>query len=287
MSPTEPRRLTGIRELQCWADAERAARRRIALVPTMGALHEGHLALVHAAGAWADRVVVSVFVNPTQFGPDEDFERYPRDLERDCELLGEAGADLVFAPTVDEIYPPGDVTRVEVQRLSRGLCGASRPGHFLGVTTVVARLLLAAKPHVAVFGMKDYQQLAVIRRMERDLHFGVEIVGVPIVREPDGIAMSSRNTYLSPVERRQARALYAGLCEARARFESGERRAGALIEAVRLRVGKEPLAEIDYIELCATDDLEPVESVEGQALLALAVRFGETRLIDNLILEEG
>ena len=177
MSPTEPRRLTGIRELQCWADAERAARRRIALVPTMGALHEGHLALVHAARAWGDRVVVSIFVNPSQFGPNEDFERYPRDLERDCELLGEAGADLVFAPTVDEIYPPGDVTRVEVQRLSRGLCGASRPGHFLGVTTVVARLLLAAKPHVAVFGMKDYQQLAVIRRMERDLHFGVEIVG--------------------------------------------------------------------------------------------------------------
>ncbi len=287
MSPTEPLRVSGVRELQHWADMERAARRRIALVPTMGALHEGHLALVHAARAWGDRVVVSIFVNPSQFGPNEDFERYPRDLERDCGLLGETGVDVVFAPAVGEIYPPGDATSVELERLPRGLCGASRPGHFRGVTTVVARLLLAAKPHVAIFGMKDYQQLAVIRRMERDLHFGVEIVGVPTVREPDGIAMSSRNAYLSAVERGQARALYAGLCEARARFESGERRADVLVETVRLRVSKEPLAQIDYIELCSTDELEPVESVEGQALLALAVRFGVTRLIDNLILEDG
>lgn len=286
MSRTEPERLTGVRELQVWADAERAAGRRIVLVPTMGALHEGHLALVHAARGWGDRVVASIFVNPTQFGPNEDFERYPRDLERDAELLGEAGADLVFAPTVDEIYPAGDATRVEVSRLPRGLCGASRPGHFMGVTTVVTRLFLASKPQAAIFGMKDFQQLAVIRRMERDLHFGIEIVGVPTVREFDGLAMSSRNAYLSAPERKQASALYAGLCEARARFDAGERRASALVEAVRLRVSKEPLAEIDYIELCSVDELEAIEVVDAQAVIALAVRFGSTRLIDNVILEE-
>ncbi len=285
MNPTEPRRICSVAELQAWADASRAAGRRIALVPTMGALHEGHLSLVRLARYRGDRVVVSIFVNPTQFGPGEDYDRYPRDLDTDVARLRPLHVDVVFAPTVDEIYPPGDATRVEVRGLTEGMCGTGRPGHFLGVTTVVARLLCAAKPHVAVFGEKDYQQLVAVRRMVSDLHFDVEIVGGPTVREPDGLALSSRNAYLGHDARRQARCLNDALHDARKLYEAGERDARRLVDVVRQRVAKEPLAEIEYVELRDADSLEPVVRVERRAVLALAVHFEGTRLIDIKILE--
>jgi pantoate--beta-alanine ligase len=201
---------------------------------------------------------VSIFVNPTQFGPAEDFARYPRDLDSDLDALRKVGADVVFAPSVEEIYPSGDATWVDVERLNAGLCGRSRPGHFRGVTTVVARLFNAARPHVAIFGEKDYQQLAVIRRMARDLGFGIDVVGGPIVREPDGLAMSSRNVFLSARARQQATALHAALHEARASVRAGVREAEAILALVRQRVEKEPLAELDYVELVeATDSPSP------------------------------
>jgi pantoate--beta-alanine ligase len=285
LNPIDPLLIKSVAELQRWSDSTRALGRRIALVPTMGALHEGHLSLVRVGYRHADRVVVSIFVNPTQFGPAEDFARYPRDLARDVELLRKVGADVVFAPPVEEIYPGGDATWVEVERLTSNLCGRSRPGHFRGVTTVVARLLNAARPHLAVFGEKDYQQLAVIRRMARDLAFGVEIVGGPIVREPDGLAMSSRNAFLSPRARQQATGLHAALHEARALVRAGVRDAAALCHEARRRIEKEPLAEVDYVELVDAETLEPLREVGAPAVLALAVRFEGTRLIDNTLFE--
>lgn len=285
MKPTEPAVLHSVRELQSWADGLRAAGRRIALVPTMGSLHEGHLSLVRLAHQRADRVVVSLFVNPTQFGLGEDFDSYPRELAADLVKLRKVGTDVLFAPAVGEIYPTDDATRVKVERLTSGLCGRSRPGHFAGVTTVVARLFLAAKPHVAVFGEKDYQQLAVIRRMALDLHFDIDIVGAPTVREPDGLAMSSRNHQLGSDARSQAVALHAALIEGRQLARAGETAPGAIIDVVRRRIAKEPLAEIDYVELCDADSLAEVQSVERRALLAVAVRFDGVRLIDNTILE--
>jgi pantoate--beta-alanine ligase len=285
MSPTDPRVLRSVREMQSFADAERLARRRLALVPTMGALHEGHLSLVRLARSRADRVIVSIFVNPTQFGPGEDYQRYPRRLPADLLLLRRAGADLVFAPSAEEVYPPGNATRVVVDRLGEGLCGRQRPGHFEGVASVVARLFLAAKPHVAVFGEKDYQQLVVIRRMARDLHFDVEVLGAPIVREPDGLAMSSRNEYLTASGRRQAVALNAALGEARALCAAGERSAPRLLGVVRERIAKEPLLALEYAELRDADSLAEVERVERPVLLAVCARVDAARLIDNVILE--
>jgi pantoate--beta-alanine ligase len=286
MRPTELAIIREVRELQSWADEARAAGKRIALVPTMGALHEGHLSLVRIACVYADRVVVSIFVNPTQFGPGEDFERYPRDLEGDVASLSTAGADVIFAPSTQEIYPEGDATRVEVERLSEGMCGRQRPGHFRGVTTVVARLFLAAKPHVAVFGEKDYQQLVTLRRMTKDLLFDVEIVAGPTVREPDGLAMSSRNAYLSREARHQARALNAALHEARELVRSGELEVHRLVEAARRRIEKEPLARVEYIEVRDAENLDPLERVDRRAVMGLAVSFAGTRLIDNTILED-
>jgi pantoate--beta-alanine ligase len=285
LNPTEPRIVRTVAELQRWSDETRASGRRVALVPTMGALHEGHLSLVQAGYRHADRVVVSIFVNPTQFGPTEDFARYPRDLTRDLEALRKVGADVVFTPSVEEMYPSGDATWVTVERLTAGLCGRSRANHFRGVTTVVARLLNAARPHIAIFGEKDYQQLAVIRRMARDLCSGVEIVGGPIVREPDGLAMSSRNVFLSPRARVQATALNTALHDARALVRAGLRDPATVIATVRQRIEKEPLAEVDYVELVDAENLEPVRELAGRMLLALAVRFEGTRLIDNTILE--
>jgi pantoate--beta-alanine ligase len=280
-----PRVLRHVRELQRWADAERAAGRSIALVPTMGALHEGHLSLVRRARAAADRVVASVFVNPTQFGPGEDFDRYPRDLESDAVQLARSGCDVLFAPSVREMYPEGDCTRVEVEGPTDDLCGRHRPGHFRGVTTIVSRLLLAAKPHLAVFGEKDYQQLVVIRRLVRDLRFDVEILAGPTVREPDGLAMSSRNQLLDPCHREQARALNGALVEARRLHRSGERDPRRLVAAARQRIEKEPDARIDYVELRCAETLAPLERVDRAGVLAVAVRFGGTRLIDNTVLE--
>jgi pantoate--beta-alanine ligase len=286
MSRTEPRIVERVADLQGWADEERAAGRRIALVPTMGALHEGHLSLVRLARGFGERVVVSIFVNPTQFGPAEDFERYPRELGADLGRLAAIGVDVVFTPGVEEMYPTGDSTWIEVEGLTDGMCGPFRPGHFRGVTTVVARLFHAAKPHVAVFGEKDYQQLQVIRRMTRDLRLDVEVVGGPTVREADGLAMSSRNAYLSPEARSQARTLYAGLCEARALAQAGERDAAYLAALVRERVEKEPLAEVQYVEVRDAATLEPVERLDRPVVLAVAAVVGGTRLIDNLVLEE-
>jgi pantoate--beta-alanine ligase len=275
-----------VAELQAWADGLRAQGRRIALVPTMGALHEGHLSLVRLGLARADCVAASIFVNPTQFGAGEDYAIYPRDLSGDAEKLRRAGCDVVFAPPVSEIYPEAWSTWVEVEgALGTGLCGRARPGHFRGVTTVVARLFNAARPHVAVFGEKDYQQVALIRRMTRDLLWDIEIVSAPTVREADGLAMSSRNQNLSEPEREQARALNAALAEARALLHSGERSAARLIEAARRRIAAAPLAQIDYVELVDPDTLEPLEKIESRAVMALAVRFSRARLIDNALLE--
>ena len=268
--------------------ALRAPAAPVGLVPTMGFLHEGHLSLVEAAKAQCPTVVVSIFVNPTQFGPNEDFEDYPRDEDRDLDLLGDAGADIAFMPSVEEIYPPGDSTRVRVGGLSEVLEGDRRPGHFEGVATVVARLFLIVQPDRAYFGEKDAQQLAVLRRMAADMHFPVEVVGCTTVREPDGLARSSRNIYLTPDERAQAPVLHAGLRAAAAAFEDGERDASALRTLVRNRIAAEPLAEIDYISLADSETLAEIEgAVEPPALLSLAVRFGAARLIDNVTLGDG
>jgi len=285
MNPTEPQLIRTVRELQRWADETRAEGRRIGLVPTMGALHEGHLSLVRVAHSRADRIVLSIFVNPTQFGPNEDFQHYPRDIADDLSKLRSAGVDVVFAPDVKEMYPEGDATWVEVERLSDGMCGRHRPGHFRGVATVVARLFNAARPHVAVFGEKDYQQLVVIRRMARDLLFDIEITAGPTVREPDGLAISSRNAYLMPEERQQARSLNAALHEVRQLVRSGELDVGRLVAAARCRIEKEPLAEIDYIEVRDAETLEPLGRLDRRAVMGLAVRVGGTRLIDNTTLE--
>jgi pantoate--beta-alanine ligase len=279
-------------ELQAHADAARSVGRRIALVPTMGALHDGHLALVDAARAKADLVIVSIFVNPTQFGPGEDLARYPRPRAEDLELCRARGVDAVFAPAEDGFYAQGHQTWVEVAELSQPLCGASRPGHFRGVATVVSKLLLAAKPHVAVFGEKDFQQLALIRRLVRDLGFGVEIVGVPTRREPDGLALSSRNSLLAPEARRQAPALARALDAAERAVASGERDAEALLAAVRAELARAPLGRVDYVELRDARTLAPAPArLAAPTLLALAVHFpaaasggGEVRLIDNRVL---
>ncbi len=286
MSPTDPRIIQRVEELQRWSDEVRASGRRVALVPTMGALHEGHLSLVRLAAEHAERVVVSIFVNPTQFGPNEDLECYPRDLEGDVSRLRALGVDAVFAPEVEEMYPDGTPTWVEVDAsLTCGLCGRYRRTHFRGVTTVVARLFNAARPHFAVFGEKDYQQLVVIRQMARDLHFDIDVIGGPTVREPDGLALSSRNAYLKPGARQQARALNAALHEVRELTRAGERDPRRLEAAARCRLEKEPLAEIEYIELRDAETLEPVHHLQRKAVMALAVHFEGTRLIDNTILE--
>jgi len=258
--------------------------RRIAVVPTMGALHEGHLALLRAARAKADVVILTIFVNPMQFGPNEDYTRYPRDEAGDLAAARTCGIDLAFCPEAAAMYPPGAQTVIEVRELATPLCGASRPGHFAGVATVVTKLFHATLPHVAVFGEKDYQQLAIIRRMVRDLDFGIEIASIPIVREPDGLALSSRNAYLSADERRGALALSRGLAAAHAAHAAGERSAAALLAVARAPIEAEPLARIDYVELRDADELTVIEHVERPAVLAMAVFFGKTRLIDNRVL---
>lgn len=276
--------IENITDMRAWSDAERRAGRRIALVPTMGFLHQGHLSLVRDGRRRADRLVVSIFVNPTQFSPGEDFAAYPRDFERDRELLEEAGVDVLFHPAVAAMYPQGAETHVEVERLSLPLCGAMRAGHFRGVATVVTKLFNIVLPHVAVFGEKDYQQLQVIRRLARDLCMGVEIVGHPIVREADGLAMSSRNVYLNDVERRAAVCLSRALCKTKRLFTRGERSAPALLRAVESELAAEPLARVEYAKLCDAETLEEIDRIEQPALLALAVRIGKARLIDNHLL---
>ncbi len=255
--------------------------RSLAFVPTMGALHEGHLSLVCEAHNHADDVVVSIFVNPAQFGPNEDFAKYPRDLEKDSKLLSSCGVQYVFAPAVEEIFPAGYRTFVEVEDWGKRLCGASRPGHFRGVTTVVAKLFNIVEPDVALFGRKDAQQAIIIQRMVRDLNFPVKIITCPIVREPDGLAMSSRNRYLRPEERRAALALFRSLRHARMLYEHGQRDTRLLYEEMKKVFKSEPLVHLDYIELVDPHNLEPVEKVSAGTLIAVAAFIGKTRLIDN------
>jgi pantoate--beta-alanine ligase len=260
-------------------------RRRLGLVPTMGALHEGHLSLVRAAKAQCDAVAVSIFVNPTQFGPAEDLSKYPRQFAQDCRLLEKEGVEILFAPPVEEIYPQDAVTWVLVDGLSEKLDGRSRPGHFRGVTTIVAKLFHIIEPQAAFFGQKDAAQLAVIRRMVRDLDSPVEIVACPIVREPDGLAMSSRNAYLNREERVRALVLQRSLQEARQQFEAGERCSAKLISGAKEVLASEPQVRLDYFEIVDPDTLDPVERISQKTLVAVAAFVGSTRLIDNIVLE--
>jgi pantoate--beta-alanine ligase len=272
-------------DVRATCDAARAAGSTVGFVPTMGALHEGHLALAREARRRAAFVAASIFVNPIQFGPGEDFTRYPRDLDGDVAKLAAAGVDVVFAPSSAEMYPPGDDTRVRVGAVTAPLEGTFRPTHFEGVTTVVAKLFAAIGPCVAVFGRKDYQQLLVVRRMARDLLLPVEIVGHPIVREADGLALSSRNAYLSAAERARALGIVRGLDAAALLFEGGERDPRALERVARASI--EPAAtSIDYVEARDADTLAPLSTVAGRAVLAVACRVGTTRLIDNVVLGE-
>jgi pantoate--beta-alanine ligase len=274
--------LSRMSELRAALDQARNLGATVGLVPTMGALHEGHLSLIRRARAQDDVVVTSIFLNPTQFGSGEEFQGYPRDLERDRGLAATAGADLIFSPTVDEMYPEAFSTWVEVEGLTAGLCGASRPGHFRGVCTVVTKLLNICEPHRAYFGEKDAQQLAVIKRLVRDLDMRVEIVSCPIVRERDGLAMSSRNTRLTTQERAEAPVLYRCLLAAKELVQSGESDAGILKRSIRSVLAEARLGKVDYVDIVRADDLTPVTVVSGECLIALAVCFGHTRLIDNI-----
>jgi pantoate--beta-alanine ligase len=276
--------IRGAHQMQAAAEQARAAGKRIGFVPTMGALHEGHLSLVRMAHAQTNWVVVSIFVNPLQFGPNEDLARYPRPFEQDRELLQAENVDALFAPSADEIYPAGSATIVDVEGMSGRLCGASRPGHFRGVTTVVAKLFNIVRPHIAFFGQKDAAQVAIIKRMVRDLNFDVQITVGPIVRERDGLAMSSRNQYLDPKQRVSAGILYRALMRIQQLADSGERRAHELLQASRDVVAEEPDVRMDYIEAVNPDSLEPLQDISGGALIAIAAWFGPTRLIDNILL---
>ena len=273
-----------VAELRQWSRHERSGGSMIGLVPTMGALHAGHASLIRAAAATCGRVAVSIFVNPSQFGPSEDYARYPRTFEADCALAQAEGADAVFAPTVEELYPAGGTTFVEVEGLGNRLDGASRPGHFRGVATVVAKLLIASEADRAYFGQKDAAQVAVVRRMVADLRLPAEIVVCPIVREPDGLALSSRNRYLSPAERAQALVLSRAIRQAESLAGAGERRSSALIAAARRSFAAVPEVRIDYIAAVDWATLDPVAIAAPGTLFAVAAWVGQTRLIDNTIL---
>lgn len=274
-----------VQEMSRWSEAQRRDGQRIVFVPTMGFLHEGHLSLVRDGKKRGGRLVVSIFVNPAQFGPNEDFSAYPRDFERDRGLLEKENIDVLFHPSTPEIYPEDYQSHVNVDDLSVRLCGAHRPGHFQGVATVVTKLFNIVRPHIAIFGEKDYQQLQLIRRLARDLNYDIEIVGHPIVREPDGLAISSRNFYLSPQERQAALCLSRSLRRAACMVQRGETSGRVITEAVRAGIEKEPLARVEYVTLCNSATLQPIEELQDSALLALAVRIGKTRLIDNQILK--
>jgi pantoate--beta-alanine ligase len=278
--------ITKPQEMQAWSQMQRLQNKRIGFVPTMGCLHAGHLSLVDIArkGGRSDLVVMSIFVNPLQFGPNEDFERYPRTWEQDKKMAEEAGVDIMFYPSVKEMYPENARTIVEVDGLGKVMCGVSRPTHFRGVTTVVAKLFSIVLPHTAVFGQKDAQQFFVIRRMTEDLQMNVELIMAPIVREKDGLAMSSRNIYLNADERAQAVCLSQALELARKLVQSGEKNCSAIIKKMREHIEKYSLAKIEYINIVETETLRDLVNIAPSALIALAVHFGKTRLIDNVIL---
>ena len=276
--------ITDIEKMRQLSMARRSEGFRVGLVPTMGSLHEGHLSLVKRATDITDFVVVSIFVNPIQFGHGEDFNRYPRDIKSDMRLLETVGANVIFAPDKTVMYPPGYSSYVLVERLTEGLCGRSRPGHFRGVTTVVTKLFNIVMPHVAVFGQKDAQQLAAIKRMTKDLNMDIEIDVGPTIREPDGLAMSSRNSYLNQEERQQATVLYKALCTGEKLVKSDVINSQEIIKKVREVFTESPLAKIEYIEIVGIEDMMPVNDVSGGALLAIAAWFSTTRLIDNIVL---
>jgi pantoate--beta-alanine ligase len=282
--PNAMRICNTIEDMRAACRSARSGGKRLGFVPTMGALHDGHVSLVRTARASCDVVAASIFVNPTQFGPNEDLAKYPRTFEGDRELLEKEGVELLFAPSVEEMYPAGAVTWVTVEGLSDKLDGRSRPGHFRGVTTVVAKLFHIVEPDAAFFGQKDAAQVAIVRRMVRDLNFPVEIVACPIVREPDGLAMSSRNAYLDPQQRKQALALHRALMRVKKSWEAGERAAGILSAAGREEVAGEKSVRLDYLEIVDPDSLVPVEVVVDGALVAVAAFVGPTRLIDNILL---
>lgn len=273
------------RDMQAASEAWRQQHQTIALVPTMGYFHEGHLSLMRYGRTQADRLVVSLFVNPTQFGPGEDLDRYPRDPERDAALAREVGVDVLYTPTSAQMYPEGYQTYVTVEEVSQGLCGASRPGHFRGVATVVLKLFHQVLPHLAVFGEKDYQQLVVIKRLVADLNVPVEVVGRPIVREADGLALSSRNTYLNPEQRQAALCLFQALTKARDAAASGETKANTILSQVRQTITSTPETRLDYAVLVDPETLQSVDTIQGSARLAVAAWVGDTRLIDNMLLE--
>jgi pantoate--beta-alanine ligase len=274
-----PQIISGPAEMTAWSRAARARGETIAFVPTMGALHAGHVALLAEGRRRADRLALSIFVNPTQFGPNEDLARYPRDLPGDLAKAAGAGTDVAFVPEAVDIYPAGFQTTIEVRDLARGLDGVSRPGHFAGVATVVAKLFNIVQPDLAIFGEKDFQQLAIVRRLVADLAMGIKIVGLPTVREPDGLAMSSRNAYLSPAERTRALSISRALGAAREQAAAGERDAAALVAAARAALDVDRL---DYLELCDAETLVPLTQVDRPAVLLAAVFVGRTRLIDNV-----
>ncbi len=273
-----------VQEMQSWSRVARQDGRRISFVPTMGFLHQGHLSLLQEGRKRGDLLALSIFVNPTQFGQGEDFEDYPRDLQHDSELAAAAGVDVIFAPSAAEMYPKGYASYVQVEGLTETLCGASRPGHFRGVCTVVSKLFNIIQPHVAIFGNKDFQQLAVIRRMAADLNLPVAIVGMPIFRESDGLAMSSRNVFLTAEQRRQALALSSGLVAARQLVAAGESASAVILADLRKRISAQPEARIDYLKICHQYSLAEQEQVDGDSVLLMAVYFGATRLIDNGLL---
>jgi len=272
-----------IKEMNEFSSQARGAGRTIAFVPTMGFFHEGHLSLMREGRKKADLLIVSLFVNPTQFAPHEDLKNYPRNFERDRKMAEEVGTDILFAPEADEMYPPDHQTHVLVEKVTRNLCGRSRPTHFQGVATVVMMLFEIVMPHVTLFGEKDYQQLVTIRQMVRDLHMNVEVVGMPTVREPDGLAMSSRNTTLLPDERKAALSLYRSLQRAKELLQKGEQRAGRILDEMNGILQSEPLVRMDYVQICDALTLQDVDRIEGDVVVALAAYLGKTRLIDNLV----
>ena len=275
--------LKTIDEMRAFRTATRQSGKRVGLVPTMGALHQGHSSLVRAAREKSDLVAVSIFVNPTQFGPNEDFAKYPRDLESDSRLLDREHVDVIFAPSVDDMYPAGAITWVTVEGMSDRLCGKSRPGHFRGVTTIVSKLFHIIEPDAAFFGQKDAAQVAIIRRMVSDLNMPVSIEVCPIIREPDGLALSSRNAYLNPAQRKSALALHRSLQRAQKLLKNGERDSATLIAAAKQEFANEPSARLDYFEIVDPNSLESVPSISKRALIAVAAFVGNTRLIDNIL----
>jgi pantoate--beta-alanine ligase len=277
--------ITTVKKMQRRSDTMRCQGKTIVFVPTMGFLHEGHLSLIREGQKYGDDIVVSIFVNPTQFGPGEDLETYPRNFERDLELLKKEGVSIVFAPDADEIYGTNFQTYVELERLPKHLCGLSRPVFFKGVATVVTKLFNIVKPHVTIFGQKDYQQLTVIRQMTRDLNLDIKVVGAATVRESDGLAMSSRNTYLTPEQRISALSLNKSLKKAQTLVENGLQDASKIIETAERLIRSHPETEIDYITICDPETLDDMETINRPALMALAVKVGKARLIDNMILE--